>query len=125
MGELKASNSLAQAQLVLDLVLKDARIRRLNRDHLVEAYQNGREQGFAIQTWNYETHGLIAVSWAEHRNSDDIVVYVGQGENQGLSDDAWKNSKGFRYDDHYGAAQYIIETLIDLDATKFEKVEEF
>jgi hypothetical protein len=45
---------------------------RKNYDHITPAeYSNGREQGFHLH--NEKTHN--AVSWAENRNSDDIVVY--------------------------------------------------
>lgn len=39
----------------------------------VELYLNGRERGYAVRC--YETHRKVA--FAEHRNSDGIVVYFG------------------------------------------------
>lgn len=40
----------------------------------VEVYLNGRERGYAVT--NYETRRKVA--FAEFRNSDGIVVYVGK-----------------------------------------------
>ena len=43
----------------------------------LEMYANGREQGYCIR--RYRDLKMIAVSFSENRNSDDIVVYDGPG----------------------------------------------
>ena len=60
-------------------------------DPYMQSYQNGREQGLTIAGLD----NMMVISFAEHRNSDSIVVYCGMTANQGLSDEAWKNSKMF------------------------------
>jgi hypothetical protein len=83
----------------------------LDGDASLESYQNGREQGHALQFWSKS--GPLKtrwIAWSENRNSDDIVVYhTDKGDPmQGLSDDAYANARYFRYDAELEAATYVV-----------------
>ena len=77
----------------------------------VEAYANGREQGYSIC---YFANPILKVSFSENRNSDDIVVYAGKDSEFSMQgnvpgDEPYKNAKYFRYDRIDEAAQFIID----------------
>jgi hypothetical protein len=82
----------------------------------VEAYANGREQGYSIvQFAQLVPKGLVMrkVSFSENRNSDDIVVYAGKDSEFSMQgnvpgDKPYKERKFFRYDKAEEAAQFII-----------------
>ena len=76
-------------------------------DGTIEAYQNGREQGYAIVV-DYDNCFYIC----EHRNTDMICVYRGKMAMQGLSSDAYGNSKMFA--SSVDAATFIIEEMCKL-----------
>ena len=79
----------------------------------VETYQNNREQGYTIH--NYDDHDntfYICVS----RNSDRLTVYQGTYAMQGISEDAYKNSTGFKFDLHAVCAEYVIQELLKTQA---------
>jgi hypothetical protein len=89
-----------------DLVQEDTRL-------YLEPYQNGREHGWVL--YNVTGEG---VAFAENRNSDDIVVYLGtrsEFEMQGNvpSERVWKDRRMFEYDAYYEAAEAIIAHLCD------------
>lgn len=104
------SPSLQVARKVLEAVMADERTQ--STDAYVEAYQNGREQGYCIVRSQFEpAFETLAISFAENRNSDDIVVHAGPMAMQGLSERAWHNRRLFRYDDLSGAVAYIVDLL--------------
>lgn len=72
---------------------------------VVEAYQNGREQGLCI--WDLGKNKCAYFS--RHKNSDDIVVYVGRNSFAGISDELYSTKKYFKTVDE--AATYIITSL--------------
>lgn len=77
---------------------------------LMEAYVNGREQGFSIH------YGSYKVSFSENRNSDNIVVYAGLSYKfsmQGNVPDEtiYRDSKFFNENDYEKAAIYCLEQL--------------
>jgi hypothetical protein len=94
-------------------------------------FDNCREQGYFIYLKDKHYDDQINIAFAEHRNSDDIVVYVFNKNTfnaptlADFTDDVWTNgSKHFRYDDLRGAAKFIAETLIafwDETAAKVRK----
>ena len=85
----------------------------------VEAYSNGREQGYHIVGFSLTTpSGNLGISFSEHRGTDQIVVYHGELVNffmQGnyIDDEklAGDNSKFFANGRHAAAAQYIIDLM--------------
>lgn len=80
----------------------------------VEAYVNGREQGFCLN--NYTSNRKV--SFSENRNSDSIVVYHGfssdflmQGNTP--SEAVYRGaSRYFAYNEYELAAQFIHDMLI-------------
>lgn len=101
--------SLLKAEAVVNLVMTDEFLQSCDHYIFIESYQNGREQGFTIvPVYN------IGISVAENRNSDNIVVYVGKYAMQSISEDAWENKRSFDYNDFYGAAKYIRETIKEI-----------
>ena len=93
-----------------------ALMHEIKRDHYSQEaylypYLNGRERGYALDVEN----DLPTFLFAESRGSDDIVVYedpdwfvFGSGI---PSEESYKNSKHFRYDQTEKAAQYIVNRL--------------
>jgi hypothetical protein len=75
----------------------------------VEAFSNGREQGYSLTTFKRR------VSFSENRNSDAIVVYFGKhcefGADNMPSGNIWEVAKYFRYNQHYQAARFILKFL--------------
>jgi hypothetical protein len=103
---------LLAAENVLNILMNDESMPHINANKLnvyVEAYQNGREQGFSISGLK----GFKSISFSEHRNAGDIVVYFGTPSNQGLSVDAWKNSKHFPSRHYFEAAEYISQLIAE------------
>jgi hypothetical protein len=86
-----------------------------NAFHL-EAYANGREQGYAIANFDSTLPKYPRVAFAEYRNSDQIVVYFGtyhdfdmQGNTP--SDKVYHDARFFAHDDARGAAKFIVKYL--------------
>lgn len=92
----------------------------------VSRFMNCREQGYFLSVRKdfYKIEG-ITIAFAENRNSDDIVVYVSdrleifdQPTNLTLWPNDNKNeaeTKYFRFDEHYKAAEYIISKILKED----------
>ena len=81
----------------------------------VECYANGREHGFAIKGYGV-VKGGFGVAFSENRNSDSIVVYVGKYNDFGMagnvpSEDVYRASKHFAYNEIYEAARLIVEKV--------------
>lgn len=80
----------------------------------VEAYVNGREQGFCLN--NYTSNRKV--SFSEDRRSDSIVVYFGFGNDFSMqgnvpSEEVYrKSAKDFKYNEYEKAAQFIHDMLI-------------
>jgi hypothetical protein len=106
-------HSLAVAQAVLALLTDklsghdDSSETRLRSDATIEAYQNGREHGFTVTAYFFPDEGGLsrrAVTFAEYRNSDQIVVYPDNFTFQGLDEKPYQDAEYFRFDAHYEAA---------------------
>jgi hypothetical protein len=111
-GVLKSLEKLFDEDLRL-MVMHDAQF-------LVEAYQNGREQGYSILCF-YPKGESKCFYIAQSRGSDSIVVYYGSGSNQSISPDAYRNGKYFDEAAFDEAAGYIRDTIIK----SYKSVEEF
>jgi hypothetical protein len=71
--------SLKRADRVLylvDLPLSHAALQRIH----TRTYCNGREQGFTVQVHSGAGEVSLQLSFAEQRNSDSLVLYVGRVE---------------------------------------------
>ena len=82
----------------------------------VEAYSNGREQGFHIV--GHIPGSRIGISFSQNRNGEQIVVYVGTGacdftmQGNVPNDNVYKSAKYFPAGDYDGAARYIYDCLV-------------
>ena len=79
---------------------------------ILSHYTNGREHGYHLHNW--ETRR--AVSFAEYRNSDNIVVYAGEEKefefNTRIPDDnVYEGKMMFAPGDYKHAATYIVQFL--------------
>lgn len=97
--------SLIRAENVVNIVMNDDRTQHI--EATVDSYQNGREQG--LQICYIESDYDTAFFIAEHRNVDDVVVYVGKPQMQSLGEDAYRNSHFFHEDEE--AAEFVIKEL--------------
>jgi hypothetical protein len=79
------------------------------KTYTVQAYQNCREQGHMLINSKYDLNKVAFI--CHHRNSDEIMVYIGKYSNQGLSDDAYNNGKHFNPEEYIEAARYIDEMI--------------
>jgi hypothetical protein len=99
-------------------------LRKINiksADVMVNTYSNCREQGFFVISYlgnvGADINGRRAVSFAENRNSDDIIVQYGvwgDFDDYGVfkSEDKYNRCKKyFKYGDSEGAAKFITEWL--------------
>ena len=92
--KLEFTQSMKVAQKVLRAVNAYSLPKEIVKRSYVDAYSNGREQGFCIH--GYFEGESVVISFAENRNSDNIVVYVGRNNDlffmQGNvpSEDAYK-----------------------------------
>lgn len=69
--------SLKRATRVLKLVDTSSLTRKEREEVVVEAYANGREHGYSVVVYGLGVTGM-KLSFAENRNSDCIVVYIGK-----------------------------------------------
>jgi hypothetical protein len=74
----------------------------------LQAFSNGREQGFHIRGIGLSNHRYLGISFAQNRNSDNIVVYYGENFYPEL--DKMKAS-WFPPGDYEGASEYIIRLM--------------
>ena len=107
-------NSQAQAVLAaLEALSED------NADGIevsVKQFDNCREQGYVVELDSYQDTYVVGeqkhwFAFAEHRNSDDIVVYDNVGPYRGLDSVDWSRCKQFRYGCFTEAATYIYEGI--------------
>lgn len=76
----------------------------------LEAYKNGRENGFTFSYYPKGEIDRVSVTFAENRNSDKIVVYKNFVTSYDTyNEEAYENAK--RFTDTIEAAHYIIESL--------------
>ncbi len=117
-----------QAKLVLEafrLVTEDS---HMNIDLHLKDFDNCREQGYVIELHSVENKYIPSekrpyFAFAEHRNSDDIVVYKGYGYYQSTStvtEDFWRSAIFFKYGHPMEAAFYIKNELAKI-YNKFTK----
>lgn len=120
-------NSLKVARAVVDAVQVPTTIAGMGS---VVGYENGREHGLCIQLFLPDAQ-VLNVCVAENRNSDDIVVYLGevnerfQGDTNVPTQRAYKSAKYFHPGEHVKAAQHIAHYLrstvaVVLDAIRRE-----
>ena len=112
---IRTTNSLLVAQAVMSLVnlsLPDNGL--VESNFWVESYSNGREQGLAIS--HISGH---QIAFAENRNSDSIVVYVGMHfsmQGNVPTKDAYEARTLFTYNKHLKAAEFIVQQMQKIDS---------
>lgn len=98
-----------QAEEVLKILKK--KLSKSGDGICYQAFQNGRERGFSIL--NLDTRKQV--SFAENRNSDDIVIYYGEAyktfdnNNLPISDEDWKRKVFIAPEEYERAAEFILE----------------
>lgn len=113
-SELHLHYSLEEAMDLVDKLLQDPRANRYQGVEL-RAYQNGREQGYLLQYTDKDTGEEKAITFAQQRNSDALIVYHGPTSEKTVSEIAYQNSNSFRYR-HFNAAKNYIFELLDAHA---------
>lgn len=108
---IKFNRNMAVAKKVLNAINKQIP-NEMAKNCTVEAYSNGREQGYCI--WYHPSLPFLKVSFSENRNSDEIVVYKGKDIEFSLqgnlpSEEIYQNRKYFRYNEINATAKYIID----------------
>ena len=109
-----------QAKVVLEAV--KMLLDQLNPDKydfelLQRDFDNGREQGYVIELTDVNKKCLmydcLHVAFAEHHNSDSIVVYTDKGSYSPdtIKESFWNNSKTFTYGSILEAAEYVVEII--------------
>ncbi len=108
--------NMAVAQKILARVQRIGLPKELAERGSVEAYSNGREQGYHINV--REKGGFRGVSFSENRNSDSIVIYFANEctdfSMQGNVPDekVYRNATYMNPGDYDGAARFIIDFLL-------------
>jgi hypothetical protein len=79
----------------------------------VQSFSNGREQGLCLV--KYGGANSRQVAFAQQRNSDEIVVYYGNGYEFDVSTNMptkWNQRKYFGYGEYKEAAQFMLDYLL-------------
>lgn len=90
-----------------------------DKDVTIRTYSNCREQGLHIAYYGGKPAlGRKAVSFAENRNSDDIVVLYGLASDFAMDgtpydedSDIWKDRKYFKCNEHEKAGKFVYNWL--------------
>lgn len=118
---LQKSHSLVRAEHVISLIQNSDEGQYV--DGFIDAYQNGREQGFLIYGFDPSPGCGKALYIAEHRNVDDIVVYYGEFAMQSISEDAYRHKNFFKTERE--AADFIIDLIKPLTAERRKRLAEW
>jgi hypothetical protein len=103
--------SLVVADELLNQLLKDPEVKDAPNVSVC-TFHNGREQGYSLTFLTVDPPGMKAISFAQQRSSDDIVVYYGPEHTQGLSEEAYNNAKYFGFGEYQEAHDYICSILV-------------
>jgi hypothetical protein len=106
----------------LEKVLKYPKYKDMGKDLRIgelylKAFANGREQGFCLEAHTNRSFEIIRICFAEHRSSDNIVVYAGlmyaddPEFGDGPSHEMYKNGKHFSSEAFDAAAEYIADWI--------------
>jgi hypothetical protein len=115
---MKFHYSLEHANKVLALVQKEVRgVKSVNGDHVrIEAWANGREQGYCIKAIAEADGTDVAICFAQARSSDSLVVIAGSdrefnGQTNQPSETVWEKNRR-HFDDNKKAAEYIAQEIL-------------
>jgi hypothetical protein len=104
---LKKITSLIVSEAVINKLLNSEQFDHSKVDGLIECYQNGREHGHVI----WLTTKNVAYYICQARRSDDICIYKGSYAMQSISEDAYRHSNSFKYNDLDGAVDWLLTEL--------------
>lgn len=126
-----------QAQNLLNILQQEQDYHEELKDITVQIkhFDNCREQGYVLELqyigYRYvDRDKRFFIAFAEHRNSDNIVIYWDKGyeyENaHEVSDEFWtQNTKSFPYGQYHDAADFILNKLVEHVTTlKEEQLQE-
>jgi len=116
---LEYNYSMQIAKDVLDGVIQEGNLTNLYGS--IEAYQNGREQGYSIVVENAVLR-LYMISFAQFEKSDDIVIYTGLYTGCAITDEAYNNAKFFKHDNIFGAVDYIVKKIIEISNSIVDRI---
>ena len=94
-------------KLDVSIVLKHVEV-------VVSAFSNGREQGYHLLLYRDNIRNSNAVSFAQQRTSDDIVVYYGNENDFDITTNHpvdWDKKKFFRYNELDKCVAFIADQL--------------
>jgi len=100
--------SLVVAEAVVNLVQNSPEAAEV--DCYIESYQNGREQGLMLWSSCAFKQRAQAIYIAQCRNSDQILICVGNYSMQSISEDAYSHKNLYKHNDYAGAAEFVLET---------------
>jgi len=95
-----------QARCIYELIMeyKNDIEHEIDDTLIIEIFDNGRERGYTLKYKDKE------LSFAENRNSDDIVVYPFKWENnKNIEQDYKTKSKYFKREQFHKVFDYILE----------------
>lgn len=112
---IKYNDSMIVAKQVLNSINKHIP-KYLIKQCTIEAYSNGREQGYCILYYSKSTDNSYKICFSQNRNSDDIVIYTGKNFNFNMTGNIpsqiiYKSAIYFGYDEINWASRYIIRYL--------------
>lgn len=103
------------AQKVLNEVQEIGISKKIAENCYIEAYCNGREQGYCLHFRNPK-HKIVSIMFSEYRRSDNIVVYVDYDSptiNNIPSEESYHEANMFEHGKYKKAAKFILKTLRD------------
>lgn len=117
--------------LVCEEVAESLNNEKYNLCGYLDAFNNCRETGLFLTAYFYEdiknkksVYSNIFVWVYEHRNGDEICVIVSKERpdlNGKFNETAWRSAKCFDWDGEHGAADYIVNTIVDMYEAELEK----
>jgi hypothetical protein len=97
----------------------NAEFKRYDAEPRFARFDNCREQGYIVFMNDLRREKQINIAFAEHRNSDDIVIYVFEKKTfnaphlTDFDNSVWENSQHFRHNAPYTAAEFIATKLVE------------
>ncbi len=106
--KLTKHHSLKAADIVLSYLLRETTDWSEDKNEwYYENYANNREQGYCLRRlW-----GNLAISFGEQRASDQVVVYVGNCDSNGVPDEHTYENNAKYFDSPERAFKYILKQM--------------
>lgn len=104
------------ARKIVERLTDDLKMMTLEHSYTVSNYVNGREVGHSINWYDFEKEENLSISFAENRNSDNIVIYYGKKDGDfSISESAYANKVYLGYGEVEEAVLHIRKILIEED----------